>query len=442
LSAPLLSSCSLQWEKPKTHFDGVNEFGHVSYWEQVGALRMEDGVTIPLIAGFRSDWKHTSPYLGYGWLLGIFDSYFIQTGPDTFDMIQPDGYTVPFGRDSKTPTILHGAKQWKAVIKGDTLTAYAACGWTLVFVKGRIASIGTPKNRTLTIRRDSEGVATEIVEGATSLLKVERDVQNAVAGLRLGDIRVGLERTDKPRIQSLAGRNVIAGMDWAVGAIQLSDGQKSAFDYSAGDQLTPALAIRRPSTAYRQIRWDAATGLILSDGPWTYAITPAAVAGHNAEIRRTNSQGQKELWHVDQAKGRMMATFSDGSSLTETHFVSGLLTGKPREFVQQNPDGSFRRTKWRYNAEAQPLERQIISQRGSAKQTETICSFEYEPDGSRTERLAINQAESVRTYDKEGRLVREKTLDGSEVLIAYLPDGRHQRKLITPSGDVYTSTNE
>lgn len=34
---------------------------------------------------------------------------FIQKSENAFDMISIDGYTVPFGRDPKTPTILNGA---------------------------------------------------------------------------------------------------------------------------------------------------------------------------------------------------------------------------------------------------------------------------------------------------------------------------------------------
>ncbi len=332
-AAPSVLGCGIEWKKPTMHFEGVNEFGAVSYWEQLGELDFGEGIKFPLILGFRSDWGLFPQGLGDGWFMGILDSVFLQRSSDAFDMIQPDGYTVAFGRDGKSPSILNGAKGWKAEIKGDTISAYASCGWKLVFLKGKIDTITAPNHRSLRVQRDSNGAATAIVDGSAILLKVRPELQPGSMSLAFGDTVLRLKQVERPVVQSLNGVRVVAARGSSLGSIQCSGHTLRSFDYTPDPDLHPTISIRAPDNPPRVINWDPATRHILSDGDWKYLITPPATAGQNAAITRTNSAGESEFWHYDAANGRETTT-AKGISTIQTWFTSGILAGKPRNITR------------------------------------------------------------------------------------------------------------
>jgi len=53
-----VQGCGISWNKPSFHFDSVNEWGYVSYWEEIGTVDM-GGREIPLFINFLSN-KRTS----------------------------------------------------------------------------------------------------------------------------------------------------------------------------------------------------------------------------------------------------------------------------------------------------------------------------------------------------------------------------------------------
>src|SRR5690606_36257129 len=119
----------------------------VSYWEQIGDLEFGQGLTVPLIINFNSNRASSSPYLGAGWLLPLFEASFLETELGRFTLLQPDGAKRAFSRSSALNGVLRGSGNWLAQVQGDEITAWADCGWSLTFNKGRISSIRTPDRR-------------------------------------------------------------------------------------------------------------------------------------------------------------------------------------------------------------------------------------------------------------------------------------------------------
>lgn len=328
---PLQSfGCGVNWRVPKDHFDGVNEYGYVSYWDKIGDLDLGEDLVIPLVIGFQSDRGWGSPYLGYGWILPLFDSNLVQTGENSFEMIEPDGYTMPFYRDAKKPTILGGGKGWKGEISGDTITVWATCGWKLTYTKGKITSIGTPKGKTLLISRDATGVATEATYDGKVVVRVERDFKGSVTGLALGDKHIGIEQTEKPRIQSILGKNVVAGKDMSLGKISGESGIIKTCEYTVTDGLQPKLTVADTGKPPRQIAWDPTSRFIVSDGEWSYDIKPSTVKGFNASIGRKNKANQEEMWFIDALKGEEISKSADKTIKIRSWFTSGIFAGKAR----------------------------------------------------------------------------------------------------------------
>ncbi len=419
-------SCGVKWKKPATHFDGVDEFGNVSFWDQIGELKVGGGVALPVVIGFRSDWEYLSPYLGHGWRLGILDSCFIQRSEHEFDMIQPDGYTVPFGRDPKNPGILHGAKGWKAQMSGNLIEVYASCGWKLSFEKGRLSFLCTPGNRILEIRRDAGGVATDVVSGTEVLLKVRRDSQGAVNGLRVNEQWIELEQTEKPSVQCVAGANLVSGKETAMGRIVLPNGSTWKFEYGLTDRIQPTLSISKSeSPASRLIAWDPATRTILSDGSWYYHITPAAHRGHNAAIARTQADGRKEFWHYDLDRAEERITDSLGKTTIKRWFGSSNLIGKPRSVESIAKNGARSVTRYSYDEKGNLL-RKIGSEESFLR--------EYSADRRTVATLSLDGTlVHEETYDEQLRLVERRHPVGKTENFSYSPVGTH-KTITSPDG--------
>jgi len=66
--------CGIDWILPRSHFEGVNEQGHVLYCEKIGDLDVAKDLQIPLHIMFKSEWMANSPYLGKGWMLPLLES--------------------------------------------------------------------------------------------------------------------------------------------------------------------------------------------------------------------------------------------------------------------------------------------------------------------------------------------------------------------------------
>ena len=198
------SGCGLDWALPRNHFEGVTSQGNVSYWEKIGEVDCGDGLVLPLHINFNSrrDGGAPSPYLGEGWMLALLESKFVQEGEDRFNMIQPDGLNNLFLRAAPGGNVLNGSSGWKAEIQGDTITAWASCGWKIVFTNEHITSMTTPKGRRLAWVYEGERVS-ELREGSATRLKVEYGADGKMQAFGLpGGQRILVDQDKKPRVQT------------------------------------------------------------------------------------------------------------------------------------------------------------------------------------------------------------------------------------------------
>ena len=324
-------ACGVNWMLPRDHFDGVNEYGFVSYWEQIGAIDLGDNLKLPLIIGFQSDRDWSSPYLGKGWILPLLDSNIVQVSENEFRQIQPDGYTINFGRDGKNPNVIHGQQGWTGEIRDDVITLYASCGWKLTYQQGKLTSIITPKNRVLSLLY-SDGKVTELREQGHTLLQVNTNpTTKQVNGVTCGKERIGIELGDRPKVEVVAGQNVVGDMQKSLGELHFSDGTKHSYQFAVDDHLRPTLKTELPSHAPRIITWDAADRHIIGDGQWTYSIKGREAS--NVDINRTNDKNQTESWFYNNVLGEETIVSKDGREKKKTWFVSGMLAGKIRSIV-------------------------------------------------------------------------------------------------------------
>ena len=334
VSAPA-RACGLSWEKPHTHFDGTDEQGHVLFVDSLGDLTLGDGLKFPIFAMFNSNWKSSSPYLGQGWMLPLLESKIVQIDDNTFQLWQPDGSYQFMGRNKPTDTILNGQGGWKAEINGDTITAWASCGWKLTYNQGKLTSITTPQNRTLDLVYNN-GRVTAMQENGATVLAVQTDSQSGkVTGLTFNDKTIGIEQTDKPVIQQIGGKNMVGSMAPSLSKLTLPDRTSKSYNYKATGNLEPTLTV----DGQRHLSWDPVTSLIKTDGEWTYGLKPIE-GSSDVAFTRTNVQGQSEAYEDNSATGVIIQKTLDGTETKTYRFTSGILAGKIRKIEEVKNDTS------------------------------------------------------------------------------------------------------
>jgi antitoxin component YwqK of YwqJK toxin-antitoxin module len=321
------TACGLSWEAPHTYFDGVDEQGHVMFVDKFESLDLGDGLTLPIYAMFKSNWQNSSPYLGQGWILPILESHIVQINDNTFQMWQPDGWYQYMGRSSSSDTILDGQSGWKALINGDTITAWAPCGWKLVYNQGKLVSMTTSKGRELDLIYQSNRVL-KMQENGVTVLQVETDPQNGeVSGLTFNGKTIGLEQANKPIIQVIGNKNVVGLMERSLSTVKFPDGTTKNYSFGVDDRLNPTMKIQN-----RTISWDPESMEVLKDGVWTYKITPNGT--DDTAISRVNSHGVTEFRSIDTTRGQEITKKADDSFQTVTNwFVTGPLSGKIRSIA-------------------------------------------------------------------------------------------------------------
>jgi len=331
------------WTVPKDHFDGVDNFGFVSYWDKIADIDIGEDQPLPLVIGFKSNRDTSSPYLGHGWVMPLLDSYMVQTGENTFEIMKPTGYTSGFGRDPKTATAIGGVQGWKGEIGSSTIKVWAPCGWSLTYTLGRLTEMGTPKGKRILVKRDLSGQVEDVTMDGRVLIKVVKALGGKVEGLEVEGQKLAIAMGEKPRVQNLAGKNVIAGKDMSLASISTGEASPMpfrVFEYGVDTGIQPTMTAKRDGQEERKIVWNSGNNIISKDGEWTYEINPGAGPFDNAAIGRKNAKNQSEFWHHDGAKGQEIVQGIDGGKKVTSWFTSGILSGKPRSVVAIKGDGT------------------------------------------------------------------------------------------------------
>jgi YD repeat-containing protein len=405
LAAPLARGCGVDWTVPSNHFEGVNAQGYVSYWEKVGEVdfgaQNGDPFKLPLIIGFRSDFETVSPYLGKGWILGLLESRIVQVEENRFLMTQPDGWQRWFWREKPGETTLKGQGNWMAEIKGNTISAWADCGWRLDYVKGKIVAITTPKNRKLEFDYNGNAVVA-VRENGVTRLAVETDAAGNPSALVFNGKRLEIAQGEKPRVQVIAGQNVVGGMDRSLKKLAGSQGPSDHFEFAVNPKLQPTLKITSNAGTERLITWDPATKLITADGVWTYEVIQTKSSHQCSAIAREGTEG-RQFWHQQNDIGKETETLLNGTTRVTWRFVGqSSLAGRIRKIEETSgvpPNRESRTSKWIYDERGQLLS--IRHSDGS------IISYQYDNKGRFLQAKKDDTLIWERRYSSNGTLIYE-----------------------------------
>jgi len=347
------------WTVPKDHFDGVDNFGFVSYWDKIADIDIGEDQPLPLVIGFKSNRERSSPYLGHGWVMPLLDSYMVQTGENTFEIMKPTGYTSGFGRDPKTATAIGGVQGWKGEIGSNTIKVWAPCGWSLTYTLGRLTEMGTPKGKRILVKRDLSGQVDDVTMDGRVLVKVVKGLGGKLEGLEVEGQKLAIAMGEKPRVQNLAGKNVIAGKDMSLASISTGEASPMpfrAFEYGVDTGIQPTMTVKTHDQGEREIVWHPTNYFIVSDGKWKYHTKPSGAFGQYSAISRTNENNQVEGRSIDPSKGIEEILYLDGKTKLIRRFTSGIFAGSLREIVVKMPDKpDYEQRKFLYSENGQIL---------------------------------------------------------------------------------------
>jgi hypothetical protein len=341
LSARHAPACGLDWNLPHDHFDGMDKFGYVSYWKTIGELDLGEGLVLPIHIHFSSNQETSSPYLGSGWTLPLLESHIVFREENLVEVHEPNGRTRLFWRDPNDFSLFHGQGGWLAQSLGPTFIAWADCGWKLVFTNGQLVGITSPKDRKLEFVYRN-GTVTEIREGGQKKLSVDQESDGSgQKALSFNGKRIGIELGERPRVQIIAGQNVVAGVDQSLRRLAEAEGVAEEFHFDINDRVQPTLKMRQknqrqlnikePDGAIRQIAWDPLSRRILRDNEWQYDITEPPSPWENAAILRNLPDGKREYWYEDVRRTRAVSLKLDGSGRARWNYEDGTLKGLVRE---------------------------------------------------------------------------------------------------------------
>jgi hypothetical protein len=315
-------ACGLDWSEPVSHFENVDFQGNIHIVRKLGEVEK-----LPIYLIFNSSYG-TSPYAGSGFEIPFLESRMWQVDENRFRMKSPDGWLWIFQR-TKVPNVLDGNAGWKGLIKDDTITVWAPCGDKIAFKNGKIVSMQL-KNEKFDYAYKGNRVESIQMNGRPILEIKSDDKTGDVTGINLPITRklIGLQQTgSRPKIESVRGICVVNRVDKTLSEVTKPDGSKDSYVFGVDSQMQPTLKL----DGNEEIVWNSVTKKVIRDGEWIYRVTPSIDNFANAFIGRTNAQKQSENWFYDSAHGRQTVQETDGTTKTETWFVSGgVLNGKKR----------------------------------------------------------------------------------------------------------------
>jgi hypothetical protein len=331
--------CGIDWGEPRSKIEGCNEQGYVLIAEKLADLNVPgETATIPIWATFDSSRQSASPYVGMGWQVPFLECNLVQISEDEFQLIEPGGWKRLFRRIGKNSDILDGGGGWKGQLSPDHATLWADCGWRIDLHKGKIVQLKTPHGQAISYNY-TNGRISSVMCGVKTLIALDpADGIDHTLGITIDGKNYSIAKTDQPRVQHVAGVNVIAGNDESFNKLTGTGKQTRIFTYSVDDQTRPAMTMITTSSQETAVSWNPETRWITRYGEWQYNIKTEINSFANAAIERTNSKGQNEYWFYDAANGQETTQGVNKVRIIKKWFTSGATAGKLRE-IENVVDG-------------------------------------------------------------------------------------------------------
>ncbi|MEM1159275.1 MAG: hypothetical protein AAGH72_13590, partial [Verrucomicrobiota bacterium] len=329
---------------PMNSLGDSNAYGYLQIYYDVEDINWGDGLKIPLRYKFSSELKNPSPYLGQGFWMPMIESSCVLKRESMMRATLPCGKTMFLRRDQNQKNRFQTLdKEWTGIAQEDQFVISRADGWQLHYTDGHLTELHTDTGRILQWVYRNNLVA-EIHEAGSSQdapFQVETTSSGGIKGFIINGKKHQIEFDKKPRVETIQGSRLIAGLDESMSLWKYPDGKTEQFAHEiVQETLTPSFKRTDPYGNESVYTWNPATGHILTDAEgWRYQVGAIKKMYDIPDVSRTNSKGQEEFVKVDNKIGtREKKTLEEGHVIRYAYRSTGVLHGKLRK-VEQIKDG-------------------------------------------------------------------------------------------------------
>ncbi|NJK92221.1 MAG: hypothetical protein HC904_10550 [Blastochloris sp.] len=337
LTVEPLVAAPVDLSAPSTTLGASNARGYLEIWREYGEVDFGQDLKLPLRAQFSSERQSESVCLGKGWWLPLTEATAYLKREKMLQATLICGKTMYLRKDGAQANTFYSLdKEWKGVIDGKEINISREDGWNLRYENGRIKSLKTDTGRQLTWVY-SGNMAVEIKEeGSPSTpFKLDLTSTGSPKGIYANNKLHSFTLEKRPKVQSVAAKNLVTGFDAALSSWKLAEGSQETYQFEVTEEVQPNLKLTDKETGQTTYVWDAGSGHILSDGQWTYLVGKVTSEFELPELRRVNTAGKEEFVKIDNKLGIFeRESITRGHLVTETYKTPGPLYGKVKKVVR------------------------------------------------------------------------------------------------------------
>ena len=404
-------SAEPDFSQPKPYLGFSNPQGQIVLWTELEPIVLSDGTLLPLRLRFSGEETTGVSLFGQFWWCPVAECTLVARDEKFFTMTTFGGRTVFLKKDKDGGMASRDGRYIGRVVSPSE-THVEGEGWTYRFVRGRL--MGAKKAGVdLEWKYDGSKLVSISERTGTAVLTLEYIVNEPLpVAIATGKTRYALKSQQVPVVSPVPGSPLVAG--FAPTLLDLSGAFHSeVFPITLETDGTYVMSHERNEGSARRFVWDAASGLLISDGKWTYQV--AAKEGHAPIVSRTNAAGQLESYFYDTRKGISEHLQPDGTVVKRIYFINaGPAWHKIRKLTISKDDKELESRQWSYD-ESGRLIRETIGQ------LERYWTFHENGKLESEGEIVSGRVKFSNLYDSEGR-VQEKEIFGQKLVYLYEPE--------------------
>jgi hypothetical protein len=419
--------------RPKSHLGLADKWGCMYFWTDLASIPIKDGESIPVRLRFTTGVASSgAPIFGRYWWCPILESSLVMTGEKVMEMTTLGGRRVALNAQ-KDGTFQSGDGRYTGRIVSPSETKVSADGWEYRYIGGRLRSAKegsatdldwTYQGTRLLSITDAKGIA---------LLSLEYSGNESIpTAIVVGKERFDLKAQQVPLVTDLMGQSLVAGFANSLAEIRNS---KISQNFPIKLERSGDCVMEYSSNYWpaRDYRWKATSGVIKSDGEWTYEVEPQEKA--LPLISRTNKDGGTESYFFNVHNGTSVNKLPDGSVVSRAYFSnSGPTYNKIRKLTVTKNGEEILSKQWSYDE----VGRLIRERSGDYEHL-----WSWSPKGDLTEETesVADKISRKTVFDETGRpiekIIGDKTYhyayEGGNTVIQRVEPGRVITKVLNPA---------
>lgn len=414
--------------RPRTHLGSANAEGKIHTWIEAGSILLPNGDKFPFRLQFSAQPPSGTPVFGKFWWCPLFESTLIPVSERCYSLSQLGGEQIYLVK-RKDGSLSSGDGKWsgKIGVEGQ-VDLVSPQGWSYIYREGRLAEA---KHHGVTYRWIYQrGQLRSIVSSLGSNLVEVEYADGLPSRITTPSQKLQLGFQKVPIVTNPGAGVVVTGFEYTLGEIS-SEAWGRKFPITLTSEGTYAMEVSEQGEPVSKYVWRAETGEILSDGLYTYTLTPRKDSA--PLVSRKNAEGEVESYAYDQKTGLSEQILPDGMRVTRSYFIgAGPTQYKIRKVTASLEGKEISSRQWSYDEKGRKI-REMAGDR--------VKMWEYAPEGglvSEEERKGDSLV-SRKTFDRAGRvatLMRPEfelrySYEADKTVTQRLKDGKLQMASVT-----------